>query len=443
MIHTNTSSQQQGEQHMISVNKRIKAGSVLAALALVITACGSDDKDNATTVAPTTAAATATTAAPTETTSAATTAETTAASTETTTGESTEETTGETTGASTASSDEGVTAEGISDERCAENKAAGTVTYASSFDFAAAASIVDVLVAKDKGYFDDMCLDVDIKPGFSSTNYPLVAAGTANFSSAGSYTEILNNTGDGAEFVAVVDYGKAPIEALVTPDGGATKLEDLKGKTIGIKGDLPPSLVAMLAKAGLERGTDYKELLLDGFDPVAQLASGIDALPVYKSNEPGQLDAAGIKYNMFDPVTDDIPGSFGLIYTSKDYAEEHPTVVQDFTRAALHGMEDALADIDGAVAISVKFIDAGGNAYYLTTEGETYRWTQEAKVVTESTPKGEPVGLIDPDLLAAEYKAYVDGGVWPDGAPEDGKDYDADVAASVYGDDGKVIWPAS
>jgi len=438
---------------MISVNKRIKAGAVLAALALVVTACGSDDKADSTTAAPTTTAAATTTAGATETTSAATTAESTAASTETTTADSAEipavtppdtadlppitpPDTSDIPGAG------GVTTEGISDERCAENKAAGTVTYASSFDFAAAASIVDVLVAKDKGYFDKMCLDVDIKPGFSSTNYPLVAAGTANFSSAGSYTEILNNSGDGAEFVALVDYGKAPIEALVTPDGGATKLEDLKGKTIGIKGDLPPSLVAMLAKAGLERGKDYKELLLDGFDPVAQLSSGIDALPVYKSNEPGQLDAAGVKYNLFDPADDDIPGSFGLIYTSKDYAAEHPTVVEDFTRAALHGMEDALADIDGAVAISVKFIDAGGNAYYLTTEGETYRWTQEAKVVTDSTPEGQPVGLIDADLLAAEYQAYVDGGVWPDGAPEDGKDYDASVAASVYGDDGKVIWPA-
>jgi ABC-type nitrate/sulfonate/bicarbonate transport system substrate-binding protein len=433
---------------MISVNKRIKAGSVLAALALVITACGSDDKADSTTATPTTTAATtATTAAPTDT--------STAASTETTTADSAEipaVTTGDTsdipaattpeTGDIPSAGDDGVTTEGITDARCAENKAAGTVTYASSFDFSASASIVDVLVAKDKGYFDDMCLDVDIKPGFSTTNYPLVAEGTANFSSAGNYTEIINNSGDGAEFVAVVDYGKAPIEALVTPDGGATKLEDLKGKTIGVKGDLPPSIVAMLAKAGLKRGTDYKELLLDGFDPVAQLESGIDALPVYKSNEPGQLDAANVKYNLFDPVTDSIPGSFGLIYTSKDYADKHPTVVQDFARAALHGMEDALADIKGAVAISVKFIDAGGNAYFLTEEGETYRWTQEAKVVVDETPTGEPVGLIDPDLLKAEYDAYYEAGVWPEVAPDYLEAYDDTVARSVYDADGAVIWPA-
>ena len=45
-------------------------------------------------------------------------------------------------------------------------------------------------------------------------------------------------------------------------------------------------------------------------------------------------------------------------------------------------------------------------------------------------------------LTEAEYDAYVEAGVWPDGAPDNVHAYDADVAASVYGDDGKVIWPA-
>jgi NitT/TauT family transport system substrate-binding protein len=164
---------------------------------------------------------------------------------------------------------------------------------------------------------------------------------------------------------------------------------------------------------------------------------------VYKSNEPGQLDAAGVKYNLFDPATSGTPGSFGLIYTSKQYAADHPTVVQDFTRAALHGMEDAMADIPGAVAISVKMIDAAGNQNYLTTQGETYRWTQESKVVKDNTPSGEPVGLIHPAQFDTEYAAYVAAGVWPDGPPKDGKDYDPSVATSVYGPDGKVIWPSS
>ena len=74
-------------------------------------------------------------------------------------------------------------AEPFPDERCEANKAAGTITYLSSFDFAAAASIVEVLVAEERGYFDELCLDVEIQPSFSTANYPLVAANDAQFSS--------------------------------------------------------------------------------------------------------------------------------------------------------------------------------------------------------------------------------------------------------------------
>lgn len=96
-----------------------------------------------------------------------------------------------------------VTDEAISPERCEANKAAGTITYLSSFDFAATPSIVDVVMADKQGYFDALCLDVDMKSSFSTANYPIVAANQAQFSSAGSYTELLRFAKDGARLVAV------------------------------------------------------------------------------------------------------------------------------------------------------------------------------------------------------------------------------------------------
>ena len=82
-------------------------------------------------------------------------------------------------------------AEPFPDERCEANRAAGTITYLSSFDFAAAASIVEVLVAEERGYFDELCLDVDIQASFSTANYPLIAANDAQFSSGGSFSEVV------------------------------------------------------------------------------------------------------------------------------------------------------------------------------------------------------------------------------------------------------------
>lgn len=386
----------------------------VALVALGLAACGSDDDSSDATTAATDAGSGDTTAA----TSAATTPE-----------------------ASTpGATDEGVTAEGISPERCEANKAAGTITYLSSFDFAAAASIIDVVVAEDSGYFDALCLDVDLKPSFSTANYPLVASDTAQFSSAGSYTEILNYSVDGASFVALADYGKTPIEALVVKDPAITDLAQLEGATIGVKGDIPPSIVAMLSAAGLTRGESYNEVLLDGFDPVAHLQQDIDAVPVYKSNEPGQLDAAGVEYGLFDPTELDIPGTFGLLYTSTQFYEAHPTAAEDFIRAALKGMEDAAADPAAAVAMSIARIDAAGNAAFLTLEGETFRWTQELAEVLKGTPTG-PLGLIDPTVFEAEVTAYLAAGIFAE-APSTEGTYDADLAAGLFGPDGKVIFPA-
>ena len=388
---------------------------------LFVLASCSSDKAADTTAAPaetTAAIAAETTAAPAAETTAAPTAETTAAPS------------AETTAAPAA-------AGGVADAaaRCAANKAVGKLTYSSSFDFAAAASIIDVVVAKEKGYFADLCLDVDIKPGFSTGNYPLVASGAVQFSSAGSYTELVNFSKDGAAFTAFIDYGKTPIEALVAKDPALASLADLKGKTIGVKGDIPPSIVAMLDKAGLKRGTDYKEVLLDGFDPKVHIGL-VDAFPVYKSNEPGQLDAAGVKYKLFDPTAQDIPGSFGLLYTSAEFAKKNPTVVEDFARASLHGMEDAVADPAAAVKISVDQINAAGNQAFLTEAGETFRWTQELAEVVKGLG-GQPIGTVIPAVLEAETAAYTAAGILK---VPDPKSYDATIVAKLYGADGKVIF---
>lgn len=394
--------------------------SVLAGSMLLLASCSSDSAD--TTAAPAETEAAATEAPAAETT--ATAAETQAAAAET------EAAAAETTATAGAMSAEDTAA------RCATNKGAGKITYASSFDFAAAASIIDVVVADNKGYFKDLCLDVELKPGFSFSNYPLVASNQVQFSAAGAYTEIVNYSKDGAKFVALTDYGKTPIEALVAKDPNLASLADLKGKTIGVKGDIPPSIVAMLDAAGLKRGKDYKEVLLDGFDPKVHIALPIDAMPVYKSNEPAQLDAANIKYKLFDPTKENIPGSFGLLYTSADYAAKNPTVVEDFIRAALKGMEDAAADPKAAVAISVAKINAAGNQAFLTEAGETNRWNAELAEVKIGLG-GQPIGTIIPAVLDAEIAAYTKAGIL---TVPDPKAYDATIVPKLYGADGKVIF---
>jgi NitT/TauT family transport system substrate-binding protein len=332
-------------------------------------------------------------------------------------------------------------------DRCEANRAAGTITYLSSFDFAASASIVEVLVAEDRGYFDELCLDVVVKPSFSTDNYPLLAANKAQFSSAGSFSEVIDYAAkNDASFVALAVEGKTGIDALVVKDGvvedGQTaSLTDLRGTTIGVKGRITPSVAAMLKKAGLTEGTDFKTVLLDGFDPKVHIAvSEIVGFPGYKSNEPLQLEAAGIPFTLFDPADSAIPGSFGVLYTNGTFLAEHPTAAQDFIRAAMKGLADAVAEPVAAAEIAVGYINANGNAMFLSPEGETARWGVESKLVV-ATNTNTALGVPETELLIDEVSTYAEIGLFDGRAPDIAPYVDVGLISGIYAEDHTVVWP--
>jgi ABC-type nitrate/sulfonate/bicarbonate transport system substrate-binding protein len=347
--------------------------------------------------------------------------------------------------ADTATDTDVVAGEPFSAERCAANQAAGTITYLSSFDFAAAASIVDVIVADDKGYYDDLCLDVELVASFSTANYPLIAANDAQFSSGGSFSEVVAFAdANDAEFVVVAVEGRTAIDSLIVKPGVSSELADLEGSTIGVKGKLPPSIEVMLLGAGLAQDEDYEIVLLDGFDPTAHIAiDAIAGFPGYKSNEPGALERAGVPFDLYDPLDYDIPGSFGVIYTNQQFIDEHPTAVEDFMRATMRGLADALADPEAAANTAVALINANGNPNFLSPEGEVFRWTTDAQLIIDTTPSGTGYGMPDAAALQVELDTYADVGLFGDtGAPDAASRLGNDIIASVYDADGQVIWPS-
>lgn len=327
-------------------------------------------------------------------------------------------------------------------DRCAANRAAGTITYLSGFDFAATASIVEVLVAEKRGYFDELCLDVDVRASFSTANYPQIAADQAQFASAGSFSEVVQFAqSNDADLVAVAVEGKTGIDALIVKDGGPTTLDQLRGTTIGVKGKITSSVAAMLQQAGLTEGTDYQTVLIDGFDPKVHIEiPAIVGFPGYKSNEPLQLQAAGIPFTLFDPADLDIPGSFGVLYTNRQFLTEHRTAAEDFMRASMRGLAEAIADPAAAAAIAVGFINANGNAMFLSPEGETARWAVESQLVADSNPS-PAVGTPDLAGLTNEVTTYAGIGLFGGTVPDITPYVDVTVVAAVYDDDGTVIWP--
>ncbi len=325
-------------------------------------------------------------------------------------------------------------------ERCQANRDAGKITFVTGFDFAAAAGIIDAIVADAQGYFEELCIDFEIQPGFAPSNGALVIEGQAQFGAAGSFAELVaNNVAGEGDLVALLHWGRTAIEAIVLPEGsGIEDFAGLCGSLIGIKGDLPYSLQASVALSGIERSC-FEEILLDGFDPVAHLDLGIDALPVYKSNEPNTLTNNGVPFTMLDPLDFDVPSSFGVTFTTQSMIENNPGLAADVVRALIRAQAFAAANPDIAVENAFELIDAAGNPLYLAMEAERYRWGVESALIADLGPAGVGLGTPDLDLFGAEIDALVQAGVF-ESTPDWQSMVNADIAAGVY-DGTTLIWP--
>ena len=325
-------------------------------------------------------------------------------------------------------------------ERCQANRDAGKITFVTGFDFAAAAGIIDAIVADAQGYFEELCIDFEIQPGFAPSNGALVIEGQAQFGASGSFAELVaNNVAGEGDLVALVHWGRTAIEAIVLPEGsGIEDFAGLCGSLIGIKGDLPYSLQASVALSGIERGC-FEEILLDGFDPIAHLDLGIDALPVYKSNEPNTLTSNGVPFTMLDPLDFDVPSSFGVTFTTQSMIDDNPGLVADVVRALIRGQAFAAANPDVAVENAFEMIDAAGNPLYFAMEAERYRWSVESALIADLAPAGVGLGTPDLDLFGAEIDALVQAGVF-ESTPDWQSMVTTDVAAGVY-DGTTLIWP--
>ena len=325
-------------------------------------------------------------------------------------------------------------------ERCQANQDAGKITFVTGFDFAAAAGIIDAIVADAQGYFEELCIDFEIQPGFAPSNGALVIGGQAQFGASGSFAELVaNNVAGEGDLVALLHWGRTAIEAIVLPEG--SDIEDfagLCGSLIGIKGDLPYSLQASVALSGIERGC-FEEILLDGFDPIAHLDLGIDALPVYKSNEPNTLASNGVPFTMLDPLDFGVPSSFGVTFTTQSMIDDNPGLVADMARALIRGQAFAAANPDVAVENAFELIDAAGNPLYFAMEAERYRWSVESALIADLAPSGIGLGTPDLDLFGAEIDALVQAGVF-ESTPDWQSMVNTDVAAGVY-DGTTLIWP--
>ncbi|MFD3589147.1 ABC transporter substrate-binding protein [Streptomyces sp. NPDC058683] len=329
----------------------------------------------------------------------------------------------------------------ISAERCAENKAAGRITYLSGYQYQSSASILEYIAASKLGYFKDLCLNVTLKPGTGDTsqNTKLLASGQATVSPVAEQ-DVVQARANGIDITGVSSYSDAGLDILMT-DKDITKLTQLDGKVVGHKGYVPAAVRAMLVKAGVK--WDSLQLVKEGYDPsvLPRKQGGLEALTGFVSNEPNQLKAAGHDVTVWKPVDYGVPSSLGAMAVNPAFAKAHPHAVEDILRAALHAYDYCAASAAHITECVGYAADLSGPTYDKKLNATI--WKTETQVVKDNPTPGQPLGGLDPKNVTALVAMLHQFAIVPADVTADKAAtwFDTSYVKNIYADD-KLVWPA-
>src|SRR5512135_2430640 len=199
-------------------------------------------------------------------------------------------------------------------------------------------------VAVDKGYFKQAGIDIEFDYSMETDAVSLVGANNLQFAVV-SGEQVLLARAQGLPVVYVCAwYQQYPVAVASKVEQGIKTAADLKGKRIGLPGLYGANYIgldAILFSAGLTE----KDVHLDsiGFNQVAALAADKDqAVSVYTTNEPVQLEAQGYKLNEIR-VADTLQLASNGIITNEQTIARDPDLVKRINAAFLKGLADTLA----------------------------------------------------------------------------------------------------
>jgi NitT/TauT family transport system substrate-binding protein len=211
-------------------------------------------------------------------------------------------------------------------------------------------------LGKDKGYFRDAGIDLDIRSGNGSGSaHRLVANNDSQFS-YGSCASMVNLAAKGAPLISVAVIDAMGTEAvIVRPDAGVSKLGDLKGKSIlttanaGVNTFFP----LVLKNGGLAEGDVKITNVPDGalVSSYLQGAGGSVGILGGLDDKPAEIKANGGAQPVTFAYSDFGVNQVGYcIVTNTETLKNNPDLVKRFVEATLKSYKEAEGNPDAAIA---------------------------------------------------------------------------------------------
>lgn len=337
--------------------------------------------------------------------------------------------------AQTPGGDTAPTNAAVDDDSCTRNQDAGTITYISGYGYSASAGQIDVFLAEELGYFDELCLDVEINAS-GANGQQLVASGQAQFTALGSASDVMLAAANSKNLTAVATYGTTPPFSIF----GNEKLEslkDLEGGTLGYFINLTPVASAMLDEAGVDV-SKVEMVKMTNYDPTVVVRDQVDAIVGYASNQPQSLKAQDMPFSEFLPSDLGVEGTYNVMEVNSQFLAENREVAADFMRATLKALQFCLDESDECIDMLAQLAEDSGQGAAFPRDQLARTWEVESAWVRESAggnPGVQTAAMWEPEYELVEKYGDVKN------VPAIEDMMDADLVADLYDGD-TLIWPA-
>lgn len=206
-------------------------------------------------------------------------------------------------------------------------------------------------VAKEKGYYKSLGLDVSFKEMNNNVNPTKDVINRVSTFSVGRSSIVLDKI-KGDDIVALfATFQNSPLILLTLKESNFKSLSDLKHKNIMLTQDAIGTVAihAMLMSNGIKM--DELNFQSHSYNLKDLIHKKTDAYGAYISNEPYILDTEGIAHTIFNPMDYGFNFYDGILFTSKKELQENPEDVYNFYKASLKGWQYAFDNISETVQI--------------------------------------------------------------------------------------------
>jgi len=254
-------------------------------------------------------------------------------------------------------------------------------------------------VAKEKGYFQELGLDVEIKKFNSTINLTQEVLDKKSDFGLNSSSLVVDKSEGKDVLILGTIFQSSPLVLIALENSNINTSNDLKNKRIMITNNQEnfAPLQSMLKSQNLEL-SDFK-FISHSFNVDDLINDKTDLMAAYTTNELFLLKEKGYKSKIFNPKDYGFDFYENMIFTSKEFAQENPETVKNFYAATIKGYLYAFEHIEEVA----KLIHEKYNPQNKSLESLIFEANEMKKLVFDKQGK---MGIVTPEKINLIINTY-------------------------------------